>query len=163
MMSSEQIAVRHHIFEIRYTCCTILYHLCKEVDIMLFQVFNAAGSCVMCTEQASCVPYDKLEAMHRAGHKFKVDGKLVSTLNVLDAVNMSVSSNCLNTATYRDKNNYTKYVRCIDTGKVYRTQSEAARDLGIDPAQVSDSIKTGRPRSGYRFERVLEGENYDQS
>lgn len=53
---------------------------------------------------------------------------------------------------------YTKQVRCIDTGKVYPNQSAAARDLHIDPAQVSDSIKTGRPRSGYRFERVKVGE-----
>lgn len=53
---------------------------------------------------------------------------------------------------------YTKQVRCIDTGKVYPNQSAAARDLHIDPAQVSDSIKTGRPRSGYRFEKVKVGE-----
>lgn len=47
-----------------------------------------------------------------------------------------------------------KEVRCLETGKVYKNQSEAAKDLKIDPAQVSDSIKTGRKRSGYTFERV---------
>ena len=46
-----------------------------------------------------------------------------------------------------------KQVICVDTGKIYKNQSEAAKDLGIDPAQVSDSIKTGRKRSGYLFQR----------
>ena len=45
-------------------------------------------------------------------------------------------------------------IRCVDNGKVYNKQSEAARDLGIDPAAVSDSLKTGRKRAGYLFERV---------
>lgn len=49
-----------------------------------------------------------------------------------------------------------KRVRCIETGKIYENQSAAARDLKIDPAQVSDSIKTGRRRSGYTFEKVEE-------
>lgn len=49
---------------------------------------------------------------------------------------------------------YPKYVRCVNTGKIYPNQSAAAKDLHIDPAQVSDSIKTGRPRSGYTFEKV---------
>lgn len=49
-----------------------------------------------------------------------------------------------------------KKVRCIDTGEVFDSQSAAAKHFKIDPAQVSDSIKTGRPRSGYRFEKVVE-------
>lgn len=49
-----------------------------------------------------------------------------------------------------------KRVRCVDTGEVFDTQSAAAKHFKIDPAQVSDSIKTGRPRSGYTFEKVIE-------
>lgn len=49
-----------------------------------------------------------------------------------------------------------KRVRCIDTGEVFDTQSAAAKHFNIDPAQVSDSIKTGRPRSGYTFEKVVQ-------
>ena len=46
-------------------------------------------------------------------------------------------------------------IECIETGKFYSKQSHAARDLGIDPSAVSDSIKTGRPRKGYTFRKVL--------
>lgn len=46
-------------------------------------------------------------------------------------------------------------IRCVETGKLYNKQSHAARDLGIDPSAVSDSIKTGRKRKGYTFEKVL--------
>ena len=45
-------------------------------------------------------------------------------------------------------------IRCVDTGKIYNKQSEAAKDLGIDPAAVSDSLKSGKRRAGYIFERV---------
>lgn len=45
-------------------------------------------------------------------------------------------------------------VRCIDTGEIFNKQSEAAKKYGIDPAAVSDSLKTGRKRAGYAFEWV---------
>lgn len=46
-------------------------------------------------------------------------------------------------------------IECIQTGKLYAKQSHAARDLGIDPAYVSDSIKTGKQHKGYSFRKVL--------
>lgn len=46
-------------------------------------------------------------------------------------------------------------IKCLETGKLYAKQSHAARDLGIDPSCVSDSIKTGRPRKGYTFKKVI--------
>lgn len=45
-------------------------------------------------------------------------------------------------------------IKCIETGKIYDKQAHAARDLGIDPSYVSDSIKTGKSHKGYTFERV---------
>ena len=51
------------------------------------------------------------------------------------------------------KQEWIDHIEDIDTGEIFKTQSEAARRFNIDPAQVSDSIKTGRPRSGYTFER----------
>ncbi|WP_301003131.1 hypothetical protein [uncultured Duncaniella sp.] len=48
-----------------------------------------------------------------------------------------------------------KEVRCTDTNEVFMNQSVAAKYFGIDPAQVSDSIKTGRKRSGHTFEKVV--------
>lgn len=48
-----------------------------------------------------------------------------------------------------------KRILCVETGQIFNKQSEAAKALNIDPAQVSDSIKTGRPRSGYTFQKVV--------
>lgn len=46
-------------------------------------------------------------------------------------------------------------IECIETGKLYDKQAHAARDLGIDPSYVSDSIKTGKKHKGYSFRKVL--------
>lgn len=46
-------------------------------------------------------------------------------------------------------------IECIETGKLYDKQSHAARDLGVDPSYVSDSIKTGKKHKGYSFRKVL--------
>lgn len=50
--------------------------------------------------------------------------------------------------------NQVQMIECVETGKRYAKQAHAARDLGIDPGAVSDSIKTGRPRKGYTFRKV---------
>ena len=119
--------------------------------MMTFQIFNSAGNCVLVTEYESCIPYEDLDAMSKAGYKFKIDGKAVPKNAILSTVKCSID----NTSVPQISHKYSRQVRCIDTGKIYKNQSEAAKDLSIDPAQVSDSIKTGRPRSGYTFERVI--------
>lgn len=45
-------------------------------------------------------------------------------------------------------------LRCLETGDIFNKQAEAAKKYGIDPAAVSDSLKTGRKRAGYTFEWV---------
>ena len=144
---------------------------------MLFEVFNADGQRMAHTQQKSCIyPMDTLMAMNSCGWRFKIDGKFVPKTNFRSSMEAAIAA-----AKDDDGTTYTPEdttpapaptpatksepvkrtrrggkVRCIDTGKVYNSQSEAAKDLKIDPAQVSDSIKTGRPRSGYTFERVEE-------
>ena len=113
-------------------------------------------------------------AMYSCGWRFKIDGKFVPKTNFRSSMEAAIDA-----AKDDDGTTYTPgdttpapastptvksesvkrtrrggKVRCIDTGKIYNSQSEAAKDLKIDPAQVSDSIKTGRPRSGYTFEKV---------
>lgn len=128
---------------------------------MKFEVYRPNGEPGgMVTYHPSCIPYSQIDSLARAGYRFRVDGKVVSKNNIRTAVEASQTCNATNpkhavsrTAVNSNRNNV--QIRCITNGKVYNTQSAAAKDLGIDPAQVSDSIKTGRPRSGYRFERVL--------
>lgn len=120
---------------------------------MLFEVIQSDNDqSMMSTEYVSCIPFEYLDAMSKGGYYFKLDGKRIS---LKDAKNMnsdisSSISNSLDATT----NVKPRGIRCIDTGEIFKTQSEAARHYNIDPAQVSDSIKTGRPRSGHTFEKV---------
>lgn len=116
---------------------------------MVFEIFDRNGVRVSVTESLTCIPFDDIPHMANAGYKFKLDGKAISKTRIMEMCNQVPSQPVSSVSV-----SYSKQVRCIDTGKVYMNQSQAAKDLNIDPAQVSDSIKTGRPRSGYRFERV---------
>lgn len=114
---------------------------------MLFEVVRCSDNRpMMCTEYESCIPYEQLKSMTESGYYFRLDGK-------------KVSENTVQSLQKRDKSVREAYsnksVRCIDTGEIFKNQAEAARHFNIDPAQVSDSIKTGRPRSGHTFEKVV--------
>lgn len=188
---------------------------------MLFEVVNRLGNTVMQTQYETCV-YDMedLTSLHKAGYRFKVDGKFVNLGKVLSTVKESaansepieptspvpekaeveevVASNPSTVSTVEEvqvenpvkevetsitheavtevvehampetpktsdtpKSTTTKpsagkkfVIRCKETGQTWEKQSWAAKELGIDAAQVSDSIKTGKTRSGYTFEKI---------
>ena len=121
---------------------------------VVFEVYKPNDMGGMITESPECIPYEDLDKMYQAGYRFKLNGRAVGKneiKNKVDAV--------LHTGTNVSSNSHKVskcFILCIDNGVEYPTQSAAARDLGIDPAQVSDSIKTGRPRSGYTFKKVFE-------
>lgn len=201
---------------------------------MLFEVVNQLGNTVMSTQWETCVyDQDDLTSLHKAGYRFKVDGKFVNLGKVVARIHESVVSNPEQPAPIpsdRDKPEVTETViprstapaseevaensvetvddskcvvndsampitdgktdqveeavsvpkaaeddtrvptvvpgsgkivakkktaiRCKETGQIWDKQSHAAKELGIDAAQVSDSIKTGKTRSGYTFERI---------
>ena len=201
---------------------------------MLFEVVNQLGNTVMSTQWETCVyDQDDLTSLHKAGYRFKVDGKFVNLGKVVARIHESVLSNPEQPAPIPsdgDKPEVTETVipmsaapaseevaensvetvehskpvvkdsampitdgkidqiegsanvpkaaeddtqapivvpssvkgaakkktviRCKETGQIWDKQSHAAKELGIDAAQVSDSIKTGKTRSGYTFERI---------
>lgn len=188
---------------------------------MLFEVVNRLGNTVMQTQYETCVyDTDDLTSLHKAGYRFKVDGKFVNLGKVLSAVKESaansepieptspvpekvevveevVASNPSTVSATEElqvensvedveahipnesaaeevepvmdrvqKSTTTKpvaakpstdkkfVIRCKETGQTWEKQSWAAKELGIDAAQVSDSIKTGKTRSGYTFEKI---------
>ena len=188
---------------------------------MLFEVVNRLGNTVMQTQYETCVyDTDDLTSLHKAGYRFKVDGKFVNLGKVLSTVKESaanpepieptspvpekaeveevVASNpsTVSAAEEVQVENSVKEVetsitdedvaetvesvmpeppkapdtpkstaakpstgkkfviRCKETGQTWEKQSWAAKELGIDAAQVSDSIKTGKTRSGYTFEKI---------
>lgn len=123
---------------------------------MLFEVWGPDGKRKAYTEDASCI-YDErtLKSLQSAGHTFKIDGNKAPIASVASIRVVSPRETGENGfAALRKAVTQRTRVKCVDTGKIYSTQSDAAKDLGIDSAQVSDSIKTGKRRSGYLFERV---------
>lgn len=188
---------------------------------MLFEVVNRLGNTVMQTQYETCVyDTDDLTSLHKAGYRFKVDGKFVNLGKVLSTVKESAAntepieptspvpekaeveevvapnSNTVGAVEEVQVENSVKavetpitdeavtevvepatpetpktsdtpkstatkpsagkkfVVRCKETGQTWDKQSWAAKELGIDAAQVSDSIKTGKTRSGYTFEKI---------
>lgn len=103
---------------------------------MNFEIINPEGKIVMHTEYTECIPYDLLSYMYKAGFRFKINSKSYS----VDKINQEYPNP-----------EHDKHILCTTTGKRFYTQAEAARFYGIDSAQVSDSIKTGKARSGYTF------------
>jgi len=99
-----------------------------------FEVIGPDGACKMSTTYEEYVPYSYLKQMSDNGYKFRLDGKFISYATAM-------------------KHKQTQ-IQCVETGEIFMRQSDAAKTYGIDPAQVSDSLKTGRARSGYTFIRV---------
>ena len=102
----------------------------------------------MGTDYRECVyDTDQIESMAAAGCKFKWNDKLISLSNLKKELG-------LNSETVRTNTSNEQFILCLETGDKFKKQSEAAKALGIDPAAVSDSLKTGRKRAGYTFTRV---------
>ena len=128
---------------------------------MKFEVIRIADSRTMFSYVDDKVPYDAntINVMSGSGYKFKIDGSVVSkgtVLSLIQSADARQAAPAINPNTNDKPTNTSKKVRCIETNIIYDSQSAAAKALGIDPAQVSDSIKTGRKRSGYTFERFIE-------
>ena len=113
---------------------------------MKLQIIGPDGHVKCSTESVVCFPdEEQLKSMSSAGYKFRLDGKTAKYADVLKA----------RTASDTDSTVSGKLViRCITTGEVFSKQSEAAKKYGIDPAAVSDSIKSKKVRSGYLFEKI---------
>lgn len=129
--------------------------------MMIFEIYGPDGRCKFSTKYAECILANQLDNMANAGYKFKLDGKIISLkqaktvsstaeISPSDVINEPIIA-VPEVATMVKK----PAIKCIETGQIFSKQSEAARAYNIDPAQVSDSIKTGRKRSGYTFMKVI--------
>lgn len=132
---------------------------------MKFEVVKKINNQVMMhTEQEQCVSFEHLDSQN-TNYYFRVNGKKMDANGVRKALPEAYKEWCKqnnqkpqksSSATSTPTTPTSRKVRCLDTGEIFDNQSLAAKHFAIDPAQVSDSIKTGRPRSGYTFERMVE-------
>lgn len=116
---------------------------------------------MMSTDNPSCIGFKYLDAQEASGYYFRVDGKRVSGAEIRRRFNyqqpaeeIAAASSTVSTSSAPPVRKVKK-IRCITNNKIYNNMSAAARDIGIDPAAVSYSMKVGRPTtSGYSFEFV---------
>ncbi len=152
---------------------------------MKFQIKNREGQCMYYTESSSCVPVDKLESMHSAGLLFYLDGKKVSVNTIksqfkdmqpikvpkyrpapkFHVENSDVSESEVNSNesgilsvdfTSVDFPITSRTIVCLNNNKVYRNQTEAAKDLKIDPSYISDCICHNKEYKGYKFKKAVD-------
>ena len=116
---------------------------------------------MMSTDNPNCIGFKYLDAQEASGYYFRVDGKRISGAEIKRRFNyqepieeIAVASPTVSTSS-APTTRKVKKIRCITNNKIYNNMSAAARDIGIDPAAVSYSMKVGRPTtSGYSFEFV---------
>lgn len=116
---------------------------------------------MMSTDNPNCIGFKYLDAQEASGYYFRVDGKRISGAEIKKRFNYQelaeeiVASSLTARTPSASTARKVKKIRCITNNKIYNNMSAAARDIGLDPAAVSYSMKVGRPTtSGYSFEFV---------
>ena len=122
---------------------------------MKFEVINPDGRVVYNTEHKQCIDISDIDVQSAAGYKFRLDGKVVSR-NKLKEWLVSTEHDVPRPETQHTSatTRSVKQIKCLNNGKIYKNMSEAGRDLGIDSALISYSLKVNRPTKGFSFEFV---------
>lgn len=147
---------------------------------MKFEVINSNGRCMQTTNHPECVPYNFLESMANYGYRFRVDGKIVSKgrvkaaieeslgiketaitseiaekeiATVPEIVQITVAQSEDTSCTQKSKRVRGKII-CVEDGKEFTSQSDAAEFYQISPMSVSNSVKSGKAVKGHTFKKV---------
>ena len=120
---------------------------------------------MMCTEDEQCISFETLESQESSGYYFKLDGKRISAKELKSRLNYHPAA--VQTHTTGNKvasevseiakptsTRKVRSIRCINNNKIYKNMSEAGKDLGLDSALISYSLKVNRPTKGYSFEFI---------
>lgn len=133
---------------------------------MKFEVIRKYDNApMMSTEHESCIGFEYLDSQEAAGYYFRLDGKKITAKELKKKFNYKgetakpksnpVTNNVEEeTKPVETTTRKVRAIRCINNGKVYKNMSEAGKDLGLDSALISYSLKVDRPTKGYSFEFV---------
>ena len=151
---------------------------------MLFQVKDTSGRIMFYTEYESCIPVDNLDSMNSSGLCFYLDGKKTSANAIRsrfpsvksapqnsqrrfsDGVKKPQKSKPRQLAASKIQKHIdfskigfpitSRTIVCLTNGKVYKNQSEAAKDLNIDPSYISDCVCHNKEYKGLKFKKAVE-------
>ncbi len=144
---------------------------------MLFEVLDLKNNCIMVTEFKECIPdSNTLHQISASGrYKFRLNGKIlsinslvskisnndidsslgISDMTSMDTANCEHSDDELNAAI--DSFAYpitSRTIYCIETKSLFRSQTDAAKEYGLDPSSISYYMSNGLPYKGYTFKKV---------
>jgi len=119
---------------------------------MQFEHIGPDGECKCVDVHISCINIENCIDQAANGYKFKLDGKRIELSEVKKLVGYTGRTSQQSATTAETTTRKVRSIRCLNNGKTYKNMSEAAKDLGLDSAQISYSLKVGRPTKGYEFE-----------
>lgn len=117
------------------------------------------GECKCCDAHISCIDIRAVEHQAAIGYKFKLNGKSITLSQIREFLSSNGAPSTTKAAESVTKvapqsTRKVRSIRCLNNNKTYKNMSEAGKDLGLDSAQISYSLKVGRPTKGYSFEFV---------
>lgn len=131
---------------------------------MKFEVIRKYDNApMMSTESESCIGFEFLDSQEKAGYYFKLDGKRITAKELKKKFGYKDGQSTKSSESANDNKSAAstpvttrkvRAIRCINNNKVYANMSEAGKDLGLDSALISYSLKVNRPTKGYSFEFV---------
>ena len=144
---------------------------------MIFQIKDMFNKSYFYTEYVECIPFDYLESMESAGFRFFIDNICVSKEDIRNRFKDFIEHNDNDNDNDENKINNneqssekveeekptevdfpitSRTIICINTGKYYKNQKEAADEYHCDSANISYCVTTGKSYKGLFFKKVIE-------
>ena len=146
---------------------------------MIFQIKDMFGKACFYTEYAECIPFQSLESMESVGLQFFVDGERISkeeldkkfndvvesedeepdqkVVEKVEPIETKESAETIEESELPELDFpiTNRTIICVNTGKYYKNQKEAADEYHCDSANISYCVTTGKAYKGLYFKRVL--------
>ena len=127
----------------------LIVSLCKNCKHINFQVHRLVAEAFIPN------PENKEEVNHKNGNK--TDNRIFNLEWVTKSENAIHAHRVLGV-----KSSYERPVRCVETGKIYHSTAEAARQLNVNPSQINNVIAGrygAKTANGCHWE-LIQGESY---
>lgn len=139
---------------------------------MIFQIKDMFGKACFYTEYPECIPFQSLESMESVGLQFFIDGERISKEeldrkfnDVVEFEDEAVDQEVVEIENVELKKEpelpeldfpiTNRTIICVNTGKYYKNQKEAADEYHCDSANISYCVTTGKAYKGQYFKKVL--------
>ena len=134
---------------------------------MIFQIKDSKGKSFFYTEYVECIPFENLDSMEEADLVFYLDNEKISKSELRAKYSTDVETDKVKeepAADIKEEIQETpqfdfpitnRTIICVNTGKYYKNQKEAADEYHCDSANISYCVTTGKAYKGLYFKRVL--------